>query len=96
MTQRLSQQPTLRAPRSMKKGEMTPIHRLLFWFVIKNFIPRGQGRNPVDAMDMCYIVLLNRGEQINLPAIMISHISRIANTAKDHDLGVWVSTGLRV
>jgi len=71
----------------MKKGEMTPIHRLLFYFVIKNVIPRGQGRNLADAMDMCYIDLLDRGEQINLPAIMISHISRNANTARDHDFG---------
>ena len=31
--------------------------------------------------------LLNRGEKINLPAIMISHIGRVANTSKDHDMG---------
>jgi len=66
---------------------MTPMHKLIFWFVIKNVIPRGQGPNFADAMDMCYTDLLDRGEQINLPAIMISHISRIANTAKEHDLG---------
>jgi len=28
-----------------------------------------------------------RGEQINLPAIMIKHIARIANTTREHDLG---------
>jgi len=66
---------------------MTPMHRLLFWFVIKNVIPRGQGGNLADAMDMCYTDLLDRGEQINLPALMIRHVSRIANTAKDYDLG---------
>ena len=87
LTQRLSQQPSLKAPRSVKKEKMTPIHRLLFWFIIKNVIPRGQGRNLADAMDMCYTDLLNRGKQINLPAVMISHITRITNTAKDHDLG---------
>jgi len=38
-------------------------------------------------MDMCYTDLLDQGEQINLPAIMISHIVRIANTSKDHDMG---------
>jgi len=38
-------------------------------------------------MDMYYSDLLDRGEQINLPAIMISHIGRIANTSKDHDMG---------
>jgi len=38
-------------------------------------------------MDMCYTDLLDRGEQINLLVIMISHIGRIANTFKDHDMG---------
>jgi len=71
----------------VKKGEMTPTHQLLLWFIIKNVVPQGQGRNLVDAMEMYYTDLLDRGEQINLLAIMISHISRIANTAKEHDLG---------
>jgi len=87
LTQRLSQQPRLKTPRSVKKGEMTPLHRLIFWFVIKNIIPGGQGRNLADAMDQCLTDLLNWGEQINLPAIMISHLSRIANTATAHNLG---------
>jgi len=30
---------------------------------------------------------MDREEQINLPAIMIRHIARIANTAREHDLG---------
>jgi len=86
LTQRLNQQPDLKTPRSVKKGEMTPLHRLLFWFVIKNIIPPGQGRNLADAMDLCPANLLDREERISLPAIMISHMSRIANTAREHDL----------
>ena len=31
--------------------------------------------------------MLDRGEQINLPTIMISYIGRIAKTSKDHDMG---------
>ena len=30
---------------------------------------------------------MDREEQINLPALMIRHIARIANTAREHDLG---------
>jgi len=30
---------------------------------------------------------MDRGEQINLPAFMITHIVRIANTTRAHDLG---------
>jgi len=66
---------------------MTSIHQLLFWFVIKNVILRGQGRNVADTMDQCFTDLLDRGEQINLPAIMIRHIAGIANTTQEHDLG---------
>ena len=38
-------------------------------------------------MDQCFTDLMDRGEQINLPAIMIRHIARIANTTREHDLG---------
>jgi len=66
---------------------MLPLHQLLFWFVIKNIIPRGQRRNMADAMDQYLIDLLDREEQINLPALMIRHIARMANTSREHDLG---------
>ena len=71
----------------MKKGDMAPLHQLLFLFIIKNIIPRGQGRNQADAMDQCFTDLMDRGEQINLPTIMIRHIAHIANTTRKHDLG---------
>ena len=51
LSQKLSQQTRLQTPQSVKKGDMTFIHQLLFWFIIKNVIPRGQGRNLADAMD---------------------------------------------
>jgi len=71
LAQKLSQQTGLKTPQSVKQGDMTSIHQLLFWFIIKNVIPRGQGRNLADAMDQCFIDLLDRGDQINLPVIMI-------------------------
>jgi len=51
LSQRLSQQTALQTPQSVKKGDMTSLHQLLFWFIIKNVILRGQGRNLADAMD---------------------------------------------
>jgi len=87
LAQRLSQQPGLKHPQLVKKGDMAPLHQLLFWFIIKNIIPRGQGRNQADAMDQCFTDLMDRGEQINLPAIMIRHIACIANSTRKHDLG---------
>jgi len=38
-------------------------------------------------MDQCFIDLMDREEQINLPAIMIRQTARIANTTREHDLG---------
>jgi len=87
LTQALSQQTRLKAPQSVKTGDMTSLHQLLFWFIIKNIIPRGQGRNLADAMDQCFVDLMDRGEQLNLPAIIIRHISRITNISREHDLG---------
>jgi len=72
---------------AVKKGDILPLHQLLFWFVIKNVIPRGQGRNQADVMDQCFVDLMDQGEPINLPAIMIRHIGRIATITRGHDLG---------
>jgi len=66
---------------------MTPLDQLLFWFIIKNVIPRGSGRNQADVMDHCLTDLMAKGEQINLPAIMIRHIARITTTTREPDLG---------
>ena len=41
LSQRLSQNQGLKTPSSVKKGDMTPLHQLLFMFVIRNIIPRG-------------------------------------------------------
>jgi len=87
LAQHLSQQPGLKSPQAVKKGDMQPLHQLLFWFIIKNIIPRAQGRHQADAMDQCLTDLMDRGEQINLPAFMINHIMRIATTPRAHDLG---------
>jgi len=87
LAQRMSQQPGLKSPQAVKKGDMQPLHQLIFWLIIKNIIPHAQGRNQADAMDQCLTELMDRGAQINLPAFMINHIARIAATPRAHDLG---------
>jgi len=87
ISKRVSQKQGLRTPSSVKKGDLTPLHQLLFMFVIKNVIPRGQGRNSADLFDQCLVDFLDREEPINLPAIMIRHIGRIVNTTRNHGLG---------
>jgi len=66
---------------------MQPLHQLIFWFLIKDIIPHVRGRNQANAMDQCLTDLMDRGEQINLPAFMINPIGRIATTPRAHDLG---------
>lgn len=87
LCRKLAQKPDLDIPRPVLKAEMQPMHRLLYWFIIKNIIPRGQGRNKADVMDLMLVDLLDTGSQINLPSLMISHIGRMAYTARDHDIG---------
>jgi len=86
LAQHLSQQLGLKQPQAVKKGDMQPLPQLIFWFIIKNIIPRAQGRNQADVMNQCLTDLMDRGEQINLPALTITHIARIANTPRAHDL----------
>ena len=62
LAQRLSQQPGPKHPQIVKKGDMTPLHQLMFWLLIKNIIPRGQGRSQAYAMDQCVTDLMDRGE----------------------------------
>ena len=40
LSQKLSRQTGLQTPHSVKKGYMSSLHQLIFWFVIKNIIPR--------------------------------------------------------
>ena len=39
LTKRLAQKSHLTVSRFVRKGEMTSLHRLLFWLVIKNVVP---------------------------------------------------------
>jgi len=62
LSQKLSHQTGLKTVHSVKKGDMTSLQQLLFWFIIKNVIPRGQSRNLADPLDQCFINLMNREE----------------------------------
>ena len=67
LAQHLSQQPRLKSPQEVKKSDMQLLHQLIFWFIIKNIIPRAQGRNQADAMDQCLTDLMDRGSRSTCP-----------------------------
>jgi len=52
LTCKLARKLHLTESRSMRKGEMMSLHRLLFCFVIKNIVLRGQGCNLADPKDI--------------------------------------------
>ena len=43
LAQKIGQQIGLQTPQSVKKGDMTSLDQLIFWFIIKNVIARDQG-----------------------------------------------------
>ena len=43
LAQRLTQQLGLKHPQAVKKGNMMPLHQLMFWFLIKNIITTVKG-----------------------------------------------------
>ena len=61
LAQHLSQQPEVKNPQA-EKGDMQPLHQLIFWFIIKNIISRAQGRNQANVMDLCLADLMDKGE----------------------------------
>ena len=52
LTRKLAPKPHLTESQSVRKGKIMSLHRLLFWFVIKNIVPRDQGCNLADPNDM--------------------------------------------
>ncbi|KAH0752264.1 hypothetical protein KY285_005412 [Solanum tuberosum] len=56
------------------KGAMLPLHRLLFDVVHKIVLPRKQKRTEANYLDLTLMELLLSKIQINLPALILSHI----------------------
>lgn len=86
LSRKFAQNPRLTVGRQVLKKEMTLLHRLLFWFVLKCVIPRAQRRDQADFMDMILMDHLDTGLQIHLSSIIISHIFHVYTTSKKHAL----------
>lgn len=63
----------------MIKKEMSPSHRLLFMFVMRCIIQRGEGRDEATSYDMAMMELLDREAEVNLPSLMIQYIERVVD-----------------
>ncbi|KAH0669785.1 hypothetical protein KY285_023938 [Solanum tuberosum] len=71
---RFSNDPTLNEYTRVDKGSMLPLHRLLFDVVHKIVLPRKQKRTEANYLNLTLMEWLLSKIQINLPALIISHI----------------------
>ncbi|GAB2296819.1 hypothetical protein Dimus_038444 [Dionaea muscipula] len=61
--------------------DMQPFSRLLHLVVIKNLVPRAGKRSEAGFLDLALMEHLIKGKKVNLPKLMIQHISHAVNQA---------------
>ncbi|GAB2299327.1 hypothetical protein Dimus_033402, partial [Dionaea muscipula] len=92
ITRRFANNETLTAPRRVKSGEMKPFQRFIHFLVMKNVIPRFGKRDTSSFMDLTYMDHLMARRLVNLPRVMMRHMSYVISM-KDHELpyGDWLT-----
>lgn len=79
IVRRFAQDGTIQRPRSVQLKELSPLHKYLYTMVIRMLLPRNQRRTEASYMDLAVMELMIRGEQINLPGLMLRHIYRVVS-----------------
>ncbi|GAB2281686.1 hypothetical protein Dimus_016257 [Dionaea muscipula] len=96
ITRRFANDETLTVARRVKSGEMKPFQRFIHFLVMKNIVPGFGKRDTSSFMDLTYMDHLMTRRSVNLPRVMMRHMSYVISM-KDHELpedGVWwVGTG---
>ncbi|GAB2301457.1 hypothetical protein Dimus_035479 [Dionaea muscipula] len=92
ITRRFANNETLIAARRVKSGEMNPFQRFIHFLVMKNVIPRFGKRDTSSFMDLTYMDHLMARRLVNLPRVMMRHMSYVISM-KDHELpyGDWLT-----
>ncbi|GAB2299667.1 hypothetical protein Dimus_033726, partial [Dionaea muscipula] len=92
ITRRIANNETLTAARRVKSSEMKPFHRFIHFLVMKNVIPRFGKRDTSSFMDLTYMDHLMARRLVNLPRVMMRHMSYVISM-KDHELpyGDWLT-----
>ncbi|GAB2302060.1 hypothetical protein Dimus_036082 [Dionaea muscipula] len=92
ITRRFSNDETLTAARRVKSGELKPFQRFIHFLVMKNVVPRFSKRDTSSFMDLTYMDHLMSRRLVNLPRVMIRHMSYVISM-KDHELpyGDWLT-----
>ncbi|GAB2299371.1 hypothetical protein Dimus_033446 [Dionaea muscipula] len=76
----------------VKSSEMKPFQRFIHFLVMKNVIPRFGKRDTSSFMDLTYMDHLMARRLVNLPRVMMRHMSYVISM-KDHELpyGDWLT-----
>ncbi|GAB2271148.1 hypothetical protein Dimus_005994, partial [Dionaea muscipula] len=92
ITRRIANNETLTTSRRVKSSEMKPFQRFIHFLVMKNVIPRFGKRDTSSFMDQTYMDHLMARRLVNLPRVMMRHMSYVISM-KDHELpyGDWLT-----
>ncbi|GAB2266754.1 hypothetical protein Dimus_001746 [Dionaea muscipula] len=92
ITRRFANDETLSAARRVKSGKMKPFQRFIHFLVMKNLMPRFGKRDTSSFMDLTYMEHLMSRRLVNLPRVMMRHMSYVISM-KDHELpyGDWLT-----
>ncbi|GAB2266483.1 hypothetical protein Dimus_001491 [Dionaea muscipula] len=92
ITKRFANDETLTTARRVKSGEMKPFQRFIHFLVMKNVAPRFGKRDTSSFMDLTYMDHLMARRLVNLPRVMMRHMSYVISM-KDHELpyGDWLT-----
>ncbi|GAB2285907.1 hypothetical protein Dimus_020342, partial [Dionaea muscipula] len=92
ITRRFANDDTIMKARRVKSVEMKPSQRFIHFLVMKNVIPRFGKRDTTSFMDHSYMDHLTARRLVNLPRVMMRHMSYVISV-KDHELpyGDWLT-----
>ncbi|GAB2288595.1 hypothetical protein Dimus_022922 [Dionaea muscipula] len=92
ITRRIANDEAITAARRVKSSEMKPFQRFIHFLVMKNVIPRFGKRDTSSFMDLTYMDHLMARRLVNLPRVMMRHMSYVISM-KDHELlyGDWLT-----
>ncbi|GAB2265774.1 hypothetical protein Dimus_000810, partial [Dionaea muscipula] len=92
ITRRFANDENIMVARRVKSGELKPFQRFIHFLVMKNVVPRFGKGDTSSFLDLTYMDHLMSRRKINLPRVMIRHMSYVISM-KDHELpyGDWLT-----
>ncbi|GAB2270217.1 hypothetical protein Dimus_005124 [Dionaea muscipula] len=92
ITRNFANDNTIMAARRVKSVEMKPFQRLIHFLVMKNVVSRFGKRDTTSYMDLIYMENLIARRFVNLPRVMIRHMSYVISLTRENGVW-WIDTG---